>query len=109
MFPAKRVKGNLRALKSAKNGVYSRGLFYTRCPAPNLPIGRPRPQVSVCKVFIMRFHTRLIVPSIVSLIALQLVVPQGQPAARAEESELVLKTADEEAKPETERWQGRNG
>src|SRR5215211_3599183 len=49
----------------------------------------------------MRFHSRLIVPSIVSLIALQLVVPQLQRAARAEESELVLKTAGEEAKPET--------
>jgi hypothetical protein len=49
----------------------------------------------------MRFHTRLIVPSIVSLVALQLVVPQGQPAARAEESELVLKMTGEESKPET--------
>src|SRR6185369_11280663 len=61
----------------------------------------PRPQVSVCKVFIMRFHTRLILPSIVSLVALQLLVPQAQLAARAEESELVLKTAGEDAKPET--------
>jgi len=50
----------------------------------------------------MRFHTRLILPSIVSLVALQLLVPQAQLAARAEESELVLKTAGEDAKPETE-------
>jgi len=49
----------------------------------------------------MRFHTRLIVPSTVLLIGLQLVVPQGQLAARAEESELVLKTSGEEAKPES--------
>jgi hypothetical protein len=49
----------------------------------------------------MRFHIRLIVPSFVALVGLQLVMPQGQPAARAEESELVLKTAREESKPET--------
>ena len=48
----------------------------------------------------MRFHARSIVPSIVSLMALQLIGPQVQPVARAEESELVIKTAGEEAKPE---------
>ena len=48
----------------------------------------------------MRFHTRLIVPSLAFLIGSQLVAPQGQLAARAEESELVLKTAGEEPKPE---------
>ena len=57
----------------------------------------------------MRFHTRLIVPSIVSLVALQFVVPQGQPAARAEESELVLKTAGEEAKAGNEGRKGGRG
>ena len=49
----------------------------------------------------MRFHTRLIVPSVLSLIALQLIAPQGQPAAQAEESELVIKTEGADAKPET--------
>jgi hypothetical protein len=48
----------------------------------------------------MRFHTRLLVPPVALLIGLQLVVPQGQRTARAEESELVLKTAGEEGKPE---------
>ncbi len=49
----------------------------------------------------MRFHTRRIVPSIVSLTVLLLAAPPWQAAARAEQSELVLKTADEEAKAET--------
>ena len=49
----------------------------------------------------MRFHTRLIVPSIVSLVALQLFVLPGQPAARAEESELAAKAAGEDSKSDS--------
>src|SRR4051812_15702061 len=85
-----------------KYGVYSRGLFYTRRPflQPRSTNRRGRKSLSA-KVFMMRFHTGLFAPLLVVPVVLNMALPQCQQAARAEESELVLKTAGEEAKPET--------
>jgi hypothetical protein len=49
----------------------------------------------------MRFHIRLMVPFVALVLGGYVGLPQAQPAARAEESELVLKTVGDGNKPET--------
>src|SRR5438046_355690 len=66
-----------------------------------------RPQVSLCKVFIMRFCNRLIVSLVVVLVGSLVAMPHFQRVLRAEESELVLKTAGDETKPETKESKGK--
>ncbi len=49
----------------------------------------------------MRFHTRLMVPALASLLTLQLVIAQTQPTARAEDSESALKAAEADGKSDS--------
>ncbi len=49
----------------------------------------------------MRFHTRLMVPALASLLALQLVIVQTPPTARAEDSESALKAAEADGKSDS--------
>ena len=82
----------------------TRGYSHAQITCPHLDRQRRRrplrPQVSVCKVFIMHFASRF-VTSWLLFVGLLLAAPQWQSALRAEESELVLKTATDDAKPET--------
>ncbi len=92
----------MRPAKSAKSGLYSRGLFYTRNfdPLPFRCVARRHKSLSARYLTCTPAAGRS-PRSFVLAFGFLVVAPQWPSAAHAEESELVLKTTGNDAKPET--------